>query len=139
MNRFGTLAPPSSATNSNKVTRDAFLYLDGKTSDFAQCGSCWLFDKERERCGVLSPSFEVYDEDSCGYWGPGPTFSGEPRQRFTPRQVGFVRRAVRCENCRYFDSGECGLFRELNETLPDKFSLDVDVEARGCCNAQTPR
>jgi hypothetical protein len=49
-------------------------------------------------------------------------------------------RAVRCENCRWFDVGysSCGLYSKLNAALPALFALDSKVDPHGCCNAQTP-
>jgi hypothetical protein len=58
---------------------------------------------------------------------------------FTPKEVGFVSRKVRCENCKYFGKDRCGLYEMLNKRFPDDFNLDVVVEAMGCCNAQTPK
>ena len=123
------------------IKRDAFLYLPAAGGD-KQCSSCWLFNAEVKRCKVLAKDFEVEASDSCGYWGP---VAGEQDldvvawERFTPEEVGFVKHAVRCENCHYFDDGRCGLFFHLNATAHKVFDLDERVDAKGCCNAQTPK
>lgn len=125
---------------SKRVTRDAFLYVDSGNPHFAQCGTCWLFDRKNGMCNILGT--EVGSEDSCGYYGPGPFDPGvETMRRFTPKEVGLVRRQVRCENCWFYDSRDshCDLYRHLNEVMPTKFNLDENVRPRGCCNAQEPR
>ncbi len=127
------------------IKRDAFLYLEGAGDK--QCGSCWLFSSPR--CVVLPQDFEVRSDDSCNYWGYGPTSEQQNAFQyapiFTPEEVGFVSREVRCENCFHFDKQEslCYLFGQLNNiTSPDGqklFDLDYHVAPNGCCNAQTPR
>jgi hypothetical protein len=123
-----------------KIKRDAFLYYDGTDHDFAQCGTCWLWDPVRWRCAVI-PSLDLVEYwDSCGYYGKGHMprhLNGAPV--FTPEEVGFVKRRVRCENCVYGADGatKCELFNKLNG-LPD-FELDIEIKPEGCCNAQTPR
>jgi hypothetical protein len=123
------------------IKRDAFLYMEGDGDK--QCKSCWLWNWEDKRCTVLPTDLEVRAEDSCGYWGPesGTFFADRSvAPQFTPEEVGFVRREVRCENCYYFNrSGRCFLFHILNDELPDHFNLDTEVSPKGCCNAQTPR
>lgn len=123
-----------------KITREAFIYLSGKDKDFAQCGTCWLFNPEKERCAILGPEFKVDDDDSCNFY-----LKGEPNKgmklvkRVTPKNAGFVDRKVRCENCKYGGSGECKLYKVLNEKLSDIFNLDEKIEPRACCNANTPK
>jgi len=122
-----------------KVHRDAFLYLDGEHPSFAQCGTCWLWDASKKRCNVLGDMF-VQATDSCGYWGRGPYDPNvKNTKRFNPKEVGFVSRQVRCENCRFFGQGTCGLFEKLNNAFSSIFELDTKVKARGCCNAQDPK
>jgi hypothetical protein len=118
------------------IERDAFLYMEHGD---AQCGTCWLFTSIGQRCAVLPQDLEVHAEDSCGYYGPGTQVEGS-HPMFTPEEVGFVRRAVRCENCYHFDKkeSECYLYVTLNKD-PKIFDLDSRVSPKGCCNAQAPR
>jgi hypothetical protein len=123
-----------------KIKRDAFLYLKGSGKDFAQCGTCWLFNPEKERCAILGPEFEVDDDDACNFY-----LKGEPQKdlklvaRVTPKNAGFVDRKVRCENCRFYDNNECKLYVRLNKELPDIFDLETKIDPRSCCNANLPR
>lgn len=123
-----------------KITRDAFLYIGGPGDK--QCRSCWLFAEDKKRCLVLPKNFEVVAADSCGYWGYQEPFERQEvpdnLPTFTPEEVGFVSRKVRCENCVYFDDDECNFYKMLNDRFPQDFDLDTEVEATGCCNAQTP-
>ncbi len=132
--------PNDEEHNREKIKRDAFLYLDSNDKEFAQCGTCWLFHAEKERCAILGPDFVVDDDDSCCFYIKGEV----PKdlklvKRVTPKDAGFVERAVRCENCLYGGSGECKLYKMLNEKFPDVFDLDEQIEPRACCNANTPR
>ena len=124
-----------------KIGREAFIYLDGDTDDFAQCGSCWKFSPEKERCSILGPDFEVDADDSCCLYEKGEPLKGLPLiERVTPEEAGFVNREVRCENCLHTEgNGKCNLFDTLNKKLPNLFNLDVRITAKGCCNAQTPK
>lgn len=127
------------------IKRDAFLYIEGPGDK--QCGTCWLWKGAQKRCVVLPSDLEVNAGDTCGYWGYGAEQSQvfDKPPIFTTEEVGFVRRAVRCENCFHFDKPEslCYLFGQLNNvTSPDGkklFDLDFHVAPNGCCNAQTPR
>ena len=127
-----------------KIKRDAFIYLSGKDKEFAQCGTCWLFNAEKERCAILGPDFKVDDDDSCCLYVKGDY----PKDlklvvRITPKNAGFVERRVWCESCRYIqynDNGaECKLYKMLNEKFPDVFDLETSITPRSCCNAQMPR
>ena len=123
-----------------KIKRDAFIYLPGKDKEFAQCGTCWLFNAEKERCAILGPTFEVDDDDACNFYLKGdPSKDLKLVARVTPKNAGFVDRKVRCENCKYGGGGVCKLYTMLNEKLPDVFDLDTKIEPRACCNAQTSR
>jgi len=81
--------------------------------------------------------------DSCDYYGPGAFNLSRDitYPKFKPAEVGFVKRKVRCENCRWFfdQESECGLFHMLNREFPQEFELDPEVKPRGCCNAQVPK
>jgi hypothetical protein len=126
-------------SSGKKIKRDAFIYLSSKDKDFAQCGTCWLFNPQRERCVILGPDFKVEADDSCTFYLQGePEKDLELVNRVTPKDAGFVRREVRCENCKY-GGNRCQLFEMLNNKLPDVFDLDTKIEPRACCNAQTPR
>src|SRR5882672_361267 len=83
-----------------KITRSAFLYLSGKDKEFAQCGTCFQFNDEKERCAILGPTFKVDDDDSCNLYIRGTPVKDQPIvARITPKAAGFVERPVRCENC----------------------------------------
>src|SRR5258706_18961 len=108
--------------------------------EFAQCGTCWLFNAEKERCAILGSDFKVDDDDSCNFFLKGEI----PKDlklvaRVTPKNAGFVERRVRCENCKYGGDNECKLYKMLNEKFPDIFDLDEKIEPRACCNANTAR
>lgn len=126
-----------------KITRAAFLYLDPKPPGdrFAQCGTCMMFAPGQKRCSIHGPSVKVTADMSCGLY-----VHGEPEGDrmdlmavVTPEESGLVRRQVRCENCTFFDGQSvCGLYEKLNAALAVLFSLDSQVDPKGCCNAQTP-
>lgn len=125
-----------------KITRDTFLYMkpQGDEDIFAQCGSCRMYIPGSERCAILGPNVHVPEIASCGLYIHGePDDDQDSIALHKPKEVGLVRREVRCENCASFDDGTCRLFETLNETQPELFDLDTQVEAKGCCNAQTPK
>lgn len=129
-----------------RVERDAFLYLTPSGADpsqFAQCGTCRDFTGTR--CRILGRRTLVLSVDSCGLYVPGKPHledAGREVPAVTPKEAGFVRRQVRCQNCAFFKPGTglgtCSLFALLNRTLPRVFSLDERVHPLACCNAQTP-
>lgn len=127
----------------SKIERDAFLYLDPSGPDkdnFAQCGTCKWFNADRERCAVLREGDVVKAADSCGYYAEGEATTEDPMGLFTPDEVGFVKRKVRCENCSWFKPGDgCDLYYRLNKFQPEWFDLDTKVDPRGCCNANTEK
>ena len=132
----------------NKITRDAFLYLEPKEGSYkpdkyAQCESCMMFSgSKHETCGIHGKASKIKAEGSCGFY-----VNGEPDEMMhdhsmplvTKKESGYVERRVRCENCAYGDSDEleCGLYKLLN-SFPN-FKLDVNIKAKGCCNANTPK
>jgi len=119
-----------------KIKRDAFLYLDGDDSRFAQCGAC-VFGYTH--CRLMDNHAVSAEFGSCGYYIEGKSVLHLAVAKLTARQVGYVERRVRCENCRFYSStGKCQLFKHLNDVLPQFFSLDEKVERHGCCNAQLP-
>lgn len=124
-----------------RIARDTFLYMvpraDASRDKFAQCSQCRDFVKGKKRCAILGNT-EVLAGDSCGAFVEGK-YSGQPiRALTTPEAVGLVSRAVRCENCKY-GGKTCGLYKMLNDALPDVFDLDTKIEPQACCNAQTPK
>jgi hypothetical protein len=129
---------------SKRINRDAFLYLDskGNKKNFAQCGSCTMFTGST--CTILGPDVKITTEMSCGFYVPGTpdtSMKGKEIASVTPKEAGLVDRQVRCENCVHVDLDEskCYLFEKLNSSNPSLFSLDTNIDAQGCCNAQTPK
>ena len=121
-----------------RITRDAFLYLDGHSDDFAQCGTC-VFG--HDHCAIMGGGKVSAKRGSCGYYilaGTAHTV-GHPIAHLTREQTGYVERRVRCENCQYYsNTSTCRLFERLNKRFPDIFDLDPQVRMQGCCNAQVP-
>ena len=125
-------------TTDNRLDRSAFIYLDPRGKNFAQCGSCYLFLPGKKRCAIFSPDDVVVANASCGLYVKGtPHDDQEIINSVTPEQAGYVLGQVRCENCSWFDksSSTCGLFETLNKSHKDIFNLDPEVAAEGCCNA----
>lgn len=134
-----------------RIDRASFLYMEhGKDSygdphDFAQCKSCCLWTgEERKRCFILGKKFEVVGEATCALYANGKPqielLSGNEIEAVTPREAGFENRAVRCENCVYFNptiSG-CKLFAVLDIEFPEDSNLGWKVKGVGCCNANLP-
>jgi hypothetical protein len=127
-----------------KVTRNAFLYLEpkGNDPDFAQCADCKMFLDKLGICSLHGKDLHIKPTMSCGFFVPGgPAEESELEhvtKAFTPEESGLVDREVRCENCKFMESPKtCGLYVKLNK-LPE-FSLNVTVKPRACCNAQTPK
>lgn len=129
-----------------KVSRDAFLYLPPKPplDQFAQCSTCFMWTgSQRQRCTIHGPAVPVTGDMSCGFYIHGEPMLEMARKEVTrvrPEESGLVKRAVRCEDCRFFHAtvSRCHLFDRLNRVLPDVFDLDPAVHPQGCCNAQTP-
>jgi len=125
-------------TAAEPIKRDAFLYMEPRwpLQQFAQCATCAHF--LQGRCALFWQTDPVTAGDSCGLYVHGPNAtSGAPLGLLRPAEAGFVARAVRCENCAFFDAGVCGLYRQLNSALPQVFALDPQVNPKACCNAQT--
>lgn len=121
---------------SEKIKRDAFLFLKGDDPRFAQCGTC-AFGKDH--CGVMGGSSVDPKIGSCGFYVEGNPI-GIIVAYMTRKEVGYVERKVRCMNCGYFTKGTtCGLYQQLNEKFPDMFDLDENVSKRDCCNANTAK
>jgi hypothetical protein len=127
----------------SKQERSVFLYLDpaAPRAD-EQCGTCEFWVKSN-KCMLHRVRDKVTASMSCCYYLYGmPRAEGTTPWSLTrPEESGLVDRPVRCENCRWGgpDTYKCGLFTLLNKKLPDVFDLDVEIDPRGCCNAQEPR
>jgi hypothetical protein len=126
------------STAAPKTDRSAFLYLnpDPNIKDFAQCGTCFMFMPEKQRCSIFGKNDKVVAEGSCGLYVYGKPYDDQLiRNAVTPKEAGYVEHKVRCENCSWFNKpNKCGLFQSLNEKMPDVFRLNETVEPRGCCN-----
>jgi hypothetical protein len=152
------------ASKAEPVERDAFLYLDPDKSPpatFAQCAPCRMFVPQEymsakfknDLCILHGSKVKVGEGYSCGFMCGWPTGKPNPDVMkdhaaelekdipgsVTPEESGLVERPVRCENCDYHEAeaGECGLYKMLNEKLPEVFSLEIRVDDHGCCNANT--
>src|SRR5262245_10857360 len=126
-----------------KIDRSAFLYLPaGERLDDKQCGHCMLWVKDN-RCVIHAYDVKVTADMSCGFYlfgEPSPKHTRSWEATVTPEESGLVDRQVRCENCEYGSPlNRCRLYEMLNRRLPDIFDLDVKIESKGCCNAQTPK
>lgn len=123
-----------------KVKRDAFLYEEPRppVDKFAQCATCVFFTNPG--CPAIGDK-AVKATDSCGLYCHGKPGSEKPKKPFaTPEEAGLVHRAVRCENCSFFEGpNHCGLFARLNKEQPDIFDLDEKVHPKACCNSQMPK
>lgn len=122
-----------------KRDRSAFGYFepDGEGKHFAQCSTCRIWIAFPGRCYWLGRDFEVTGKDSCIMYVQGDPMEDivEPVDVFSPKEVGFVREKVRCENCVSSDGkGHCGLFQLLNHAT-SLFDLDIAIKPHGCCNA----
>lgn len=121
--------------------RSAFGYMAANPSipDFAQCSSCQVWIKDRERCLWLGNDQPVLKGDSCILYVQGDPIEGDVDAlgSLTEDEVGFFRGDVRCENCvsASDDARHCFLYEKLNEAFPDLFLLNEVVEPKACCNA----
>lgn len=142
--RFQEALKKARSEVSEKITRASFLYLDPRPpkNKFAQCETCIHF--LGDKCEWMGPRDKVDGDDSCGFYAPGRASPGAiPLSIATKKEMGFVSRQVRCENCAFFDNESeprehCDLYTQLNLILPGLFNLDRYVDEYGCCNAQTP-
>lgn len=126
--------PQREPSGGEKIDRSAFVYLEGQDDTFAQCGSCAFGP---DKCALMGGNPVDPEVGSCALYVPGEPI-GQPIAQLDPEEIGYVEHPVRCENCRYFDNGNCGLFAEINQAFPDQFQLDEKVQPYGCCNGQMP-
>jgi len=119
-----------------KIKRDAFLYLEGNNAKFAQCGSCAL---GWSTCAIMGNTRVSPVKGSCGFYIKGQPTPDRHIANLTRAQTGYVERPVRCENCRFYGQGHCGLYRALNKNMGAIFDLDEKVDAEACCNANEER
>lgn len=122
--------------------RSAFGYMEpeGNNKQFAQCATCYMWIKRDKRCFWLGDT-EVKATDSCIMYVEGEPIMGPATSatKLTPKEAGFFRGAVRCENCVSSRNNKCMLFTGLNEDQPTWFDLDPNIKPQGCCNAFAPR
>lgn len=123
-----------------KINRSAFLYLEPKDPDsaknFAQCSTCQLFLPKKKRCGLFGPNDHVKANASCGLYIYGtPSDQQKIQNVVTPEAAGYVEGNVRCENCGWYEDGQCMLFADLDKKMSDTFDLGSAVSPKGCCNA----
>lgn len=119
--------------------RSAFVYMTPKEpkDQFAQCATCVSFISDKNRCVLFGEDDEVVAEASCTLYAHGePPKGAKPQNSVSLEQAGYVVEQVRCENCKWFDSKEsiCDLYVTLNKKDPKNFQLDINVDAKGCCN-----
>jgi len=125
-----------------KIGAEAFLYLspEPNTPDFAQCSSCRDWITGDNLCAIHGPFIEVLGSMSCGLYVYGePLPEGHRTMALVSAQEsGLVDREVRCENCRFAmkEATICGLYDMINEAMPDLFDIDINIDPKGCCNAQ---
>ena len=121
-----------------KLKRDTFLYLSPTTYHFAQCYTCRDWIEGDDKCHIHGPNVNVLETMSCGLYVQGASMPAGSAafDIVTPTESGLVDREVRCENCKWLDGTDCTFFAMLNRELPDVFDLEVEVEPKGCCNAQ---
>lgn len=135
--------------NKDKITRDAFLYLEpsersyGDSDKYAHCSTCysWMGEK-RQRCYILGKDLEVKAEATCCLYVNGkPEIerAGSEKKLITAKDAGFQDSPPNCRRCYWYATGFCGLFAKLNLKDPDHFDLKVPVSKNGCCNAWTPQ
>jgi len=123
------------------LDRAIFLYMDPREKDknnFAQCKSCVMWTGEKGKtCVIHGKALHVRAQDTCGLYVNGPIHEdmiGKEMKLTVPKESGFEKKVVRCENCRYFEGKSvCLFFRKLNK-IPE-MDLDEKVHPKGCCNA----
>lgn len=120
-----------------KITRAAFVYIEGKSDDFAQCRSCTKWNPRTKIC-VDPLDMLVLGSWSCCLYSPGTFAGGERRKTMTPEEAGLYKGAVRCENC-FYGGERCLLYEMLNTQFPEAFDLIEEIDPYGCCNAFTPK
>jgi hypothetical protein len=127
--------------------RSTFLYMepaDPKNDDFAQCGTCIEWIKDKDRCYLHRTSDEIDADDSCGLYVEGEPRSGlKPLGLVTPKVSGLVDEQTRCHNCNAYDGRDqshihCDLYVQLNRMFPHVFDLKEEIEPHACCNAMEP-
>jgi len=121
--------------STEKITRVAFLYMEGDEEDYAQCSSCFLYTPDRKRCAILGDDLEVDPDDTCALYIHGEPVDDQPIvARVTQEEAGYLKERVQCQRCKY-GGDKCGLFAMLNKKLPNIFDLEEEISPTGCCNA----
>jgi Uncharacterized protein conserved in bacteria (DUF2213) len=128
-----------------KLTRETLGFMKGRApfDTFAQCATCVHFIASRGLCEWMSPEDKITAAHSCNEYVPGKPRPGvEPLSLLTSKEIGLVKRPVRCEDCRFFDPKDepqehCDLYTQLNLAQPNVWALDRFVSGYDCCNAQS--
>jgi len=108
-----------------KIDRSAFLYLDPKGVKhlFAQCATCMMATSDYRkgatvgRCTILGKDFEIHlKEGTCCFYvhgDPHTEMRGKEKPHVTPKEAGYEKRKVRCENCKFYKAELIKLNQEL--------------------------
>jgi hypothetical protein len=109
----------------------------GDKDKFAQCGSCFMFMPNKQRCSIFGKNDKVIATAACGLYVYGkPNNNQEWKTAVTPKTAGYAEGQMRCENCSWLESDNvCGLYKSLNRKSSDIFDLETKVDPKGCCNA----
>lgn len=116
-----------------------FLCFGSKAQVIALYKKAFSDGKGMDRLGAIHemalPDFKV--------WLKNPDQTTKPIRKIKRDAFGYHENARkdRCGNCKYTSgtNNGCGLFRMINQRIPDDFDLDPDVKPGGWCTAWTPR
>jgi hypothetical protein len=119
-----------------KITRSAFLYLEGDDRMFAQCGTC-VFGKSR--CAIMGNAKVSAARGSCNFYINGPPTSARDLANLTAEQAGYVERLVRCEHCRFYGASHCGLSNGCAIRWPCNIRSSVTASTRSIRSSSSSR
>lgn len=140
-NMAAALGKQPQLKSSEKITRDAFLYLEPKgiedKEQFAQCGTC-LHRFGTDRCALMGDTKIQFKDGTCAMYAEGMPKFFVPFADYSKEEIGYTERQVRCENCKYGGSN-CQLYTALNKAFPQAFDLDTKIDEYGCCNGNSPK
>lgn len=121
----------------DKITRAAFLYMEGEASEeYAQCSTCALRPKDNPSlCAILGIKIAKPKASTCELYVHGEPICDEVEELVTPEEAGFVETKVQCQRCEYGGDEDCEMFKMLNKKMPQYFDLETRISKNGCCNA----